>query len=204
MTEATAKAHKWEFKARFGRVRLEVAARNSAHQAGGQRDQAGRARRPATRGGRRRDAARADLASARAGGWLVRCDGTAVNNAIAELIPIIASTPADLRTRGEWLKRLWVAHQADEKPYIELLADYWGELCVSRDVASVWADRLVDTTRMALSSDRRVRGFFHAAGQGAIDRSHTAARLRKQPAFAAYRVALGPARGERRPRARAF
>ncbi len=46
-------------------------------------------------------------------------------------------------------------------PYIEQLADHWGELCASKEVASAWADRLVDTTRLALSPERSVHGFFY-------------------------------------------
>ena len=45
--------------------------------------------------------------------------GTAVNNAIRELVPIISNAPADSKTRDEWLERLWAAHEADEMPYIE-------------------------------------------------------------------------------------
>lgn len=37
----------------------------------------------------------------------------------------------------------------------------WGELCASREVASAWADRLIGITRLALSPDRNVRGYFH-------------------------------------------
>ena len=33
--------------------------------------------------------------------------GTAVNHAIARLVPIIADAPADIRTREKWLERLW-------------------------------------------------------------------------------------------------
>src|SRR6185436_8167472 len=62
--------------------------------------------------------------------------GTAVNNAIVELVPVIAKAPAEMETRREWLERLWEAHAADAMPYIELLADYWGELCGSKEVAS--------------------------------------------------------------------
>jgi len=87
--------------------------------------------------------------------------GTAVNHAIADLVPIIASAPADARTRETWLERLFEAHAADEIPYIELLADHWGELCASKEVASTWADRLVGITRMALSRDKERRGHFH-------------------------------------------
>ncbi len=86
--------------------------------------------------------------------------GTAVNHAIAELVPIIANAPADTKTRDAWLERLFEAHQADQIPYIEQLADHWGELCASKDVASAWADRLVGITRMALSPDKSLRGHF--------------------------------------------
>jgi hypothetical protein len=87
--------------------------------------------------------------------------GTAVNNAIATLVPIIADAPADARTRAAWLDRLWEAHAADQIPYIERLADYWGELCASPEVADAWADELLGITRVALSPDKNVRGHFH-------------------------------------------
>jgi len=87
--------------------------------------------------------------------------GTAVGNAIGELVPIIADAPADAKTRDAWLERLFEAHQADQIPYIERLADHWGELCASKEVASAWADKLVGVTRMALSPDKTLRGHFH-------------------------------------------
>lgn len=87
--------------------------------------------------------------------------GTAVNHAIAQLVPVIVAAPADADTRARWLDRLFDAHAADEIPYIERLADYWGELCGSPEVASTWADRLIGITRLALSRDKGVRGYFH-------------------------------------------
>ena len=87
--------------------------------------------------------------------------GTAVGNAIGELVPLIASAPADAKTRDAWLERLFEAHQEDQIPYIERLADHWGELCASKEVASAWADKLVGITRMALSPDKTLRGHFH-------------------------------------------
>ncbi len=86
--------------------------------------------------------------------------GTAVNNAIAALVPIIAAAPADGPTRDAWLERLWDAYQDDGIPYIELLGDYWGELCASKELASRWADRLIGTCKMAWSPDPNLRGFF--------------------------------------------
>jgi hypothetical protein len=41
------------------------------------------------------------------------------------------------------------------------LADFCGELCASKEVASTWADRLVGITRTALSPDKNLRGHFH-------------------------------------------
>lgn len=89
--------------------------------------------------------------------------GTAVNRAIEALVPIIAEAPAEHATREKWLERLFTAHQNDKMPYIESLAEQWGELCASPEVASAWADHLLETTRMAFSQDRKPRGYFHGA-----------------------------------------
>jgi hypothetical protein len=87
--------------------------------------------------------------------------GTAVNHAIDAMVPIIASAAATDTVRQKWLERLFTAHQADEVPYIETLTDYWGELCVTKEIANAWADRLLDVTRLALSPDKSLRGHFH-------------------------------------------
>jgi len=86
--------------------------------------------------------------------------GTAVNNAIVELVPIIANAPADPKTRDAWLERLFDAYQNDGIPYIEWLGDHWGTLCASKEVASAWADQLVDGVKLAWSPDPSLRGFF--------------------------------------------
>ena len=87
--------------------------------------------------------------------------GSAVNRAIEELVPLIGQAPASKELREQWLERLFEAHANDDIPYIEQLADFWGDLCGSKDVASEWADRLIGTTRLALSPDKTVRGIFH-------------------------------------------
>ena len=87
--------------------------------------------------------------------------GTAVNKAITTLVPIIAMAPADDKLRLSWLERLYQAHADDDIPYIESLADFWGELCATPELAHHWADELLPTTRNALSRDKQMRGFFH-------------------------------------------
>lgn len=89
--------------------------------------------------------------------------GTAVNNAITALVEIIVAAPASKQARDKWLKRLFEALAADQMPYIERLADYWGDLCASPELASRWADELIGITRMALSPDKSLRGHFHGS-----------------------------------------
>ena len=87
--------------------------------------------------------------------------GTAVNRGIAALAEIIASAPVETETRERWLEHLFEAHAADQIPYIEALADHWGELCASPELASRWADELLGITRMALRPQEGARGYFH-------------------------------------------
>lgn len=89
--------------------------------------------------------------------------GTAVNHAIDELVLLLASAPADAKTRDAWLERLYDAYQADGIPYIERLGDHWGALCASKEVASAWADRLIDSVMVAWNPDPKARGFFKGA-----------------------------------------
>lgn len=86
--------------------------------------------------------------------------GSAINAATDKLVPIIAGAAADAKTRDAWLERLFDAYQDDEIPYIELLGDRWGELCASKEVASRWADQLLEISRLAWSGDPSRRGFF--------------------------------------------
>ncbi|WIG99395.1 hypothetical protein KGD87_25315 [Myxococcus sp. SDU36] len=86
--------------------------------------------------------------------------GTAVNHAIAELVPLIASAPVDAAARDAWLERLWEAYQADDIPYIESLGHHWGALCAAPDVASAWADNLIGTVRLAWSPSPDLHSFF--------------------------------------------
>lgn len=70
--------------------------------------------------------------------------GSAVNNSIETLVPIISKALADDKVRDQWLKRLWQAVEDDQMPYIEMIPDYWGELCVTPERASLWADEFID------------------------------------------------------------
>lgn len=80
--------------------------------------------------------------------------GGAVNWTLGELIPVIAGAPADAKTRGRWLDRLWRAIQDDGVSYLWLVEERWGELCASAEVASRWADEILPLLRRVWSEER--------------------------------------------------
>jgi hypothetical protein len=86
--------------------------------------------------------------------------GTAVNRAIETLVPIVAQAPASDNLRDKWLERLWCAIEDDDIPYIELLPDHWGELCVTPERASRWADRFIEGVRLTWSPELPRGGHF--------------------------------------------
>jgi hypothetical protein len=86
--------------------------------------------------------------------------GSAARAAVEALVPVIAQAPADAAVREDWLERLFEAIQNDDPPYIESLGDRWGELCATPELASYWADRLLDLVRHVQSERRRGRHAF--------------------------------------------
>jgi len=86
--------------------------------------------------------------------------GSAVNRAIEVLAPIIAKPDAGQSVRQLWLERLWEAIQDDQMPYIEHLGDFWGELCVSMEIASAWADRFLPIVQRIWSPQEPGHGYF--------------------------------------------
>ena len=76
-------------------------------------------------------------------------------------MPIIARAPADPALRRKWLEQLYQAHADDQIPYIESLADYWGELCASPEIAAEWAERLVGTVECVFRRSSENFSFFH-------------------------------------------
>ena len=86
--------------------------------------------------------------------------GSMVNHAIETLVPLLTKADVDAATRARWLDRLWEAVQEDEMPYIEYLADFWGELCVEPKVASVWADQFLPIVERIWSPAEPGHGYF--------------------------------------------
>lgn len=86
--------------------------------------------------------------------------GSMVNRAIETLVPIIAKAKVDQPVRDRWLERLWEAIQNDRMPYIEYLGDYWGELCVTPDTASRWADEFLPVIEHMWSPQSSGHGHF--------------------------------------------
>jgi hypothetical protein len=101
--------------------------------------------------------------------------GTAVNRAIETLVPIIAKADVGQAVRQKWLERLWDAVENDEVPYLEVLGNFWGELCGKPEIASRWADAFLPTVQHVWSASAGEFRFFkgttaclsalHAAGR---------------------------------------
>lgn len=86
--------------------------------------------------------------------------GSAVNKAIDTLVPIIVRAEVEPTLRQRWLERLWQALQDDEMPYIERLGDYWGELCVTPELASHWGDEFTPALTHNWGLPRGEGGYF--------------------------------------------
>lgn len=89
-------------------------------------------------------------------------------------MPIIIKADVDQKLRQRWLERLWQAIQDDDIPYIELLGDYWGELCVTPELASLWADEFIPVVESVWSPNASGHGFFK--GTSAVFALYTAGR----------------------------
>jgi len=89
--------------------------------------------------------------------------GGAALGAVDVLVPVIAQAPADKAMREGWLEQLFEAIQNDDPPYLELLDERWGELCATPEMASRWADRLIDLVRHVHSERRRGQHAFTRA-----------------------------------------
>jgi len=89
--------------------------------------------------------------------------GTAVNRAIDTLVPLIVKADVETGVRQRWLERLWQAVQEDEIPYIESLGEHWGALCVTPELAAVWADESLPFVEHIWSPQSSGHGFFKGA-----------------------------------------
>lgn len=86
--------------------------------------------------------------------------GTAVNRAIDTLVPIIIKADVEPRIRQRWLQRLWQALQDDNISYIESIGSYWGDLCVTPELAIQWIDEFLPFVEQAWSSKSPGHRFF--------------------------------------------
>ncbi|MBF0298647.1 MAG: hypothetical protein HQK51_08005 [Oligoflexia bacterium] len=93
--------------------------------------------------------------------------GTAVNNALDEMFNLIAATKIERLQREEWLEDIWEAYQEDGMGYLDSTGEKWGILCgnedYSRDLASKWAERMIDGLKLSWDKDKKEKyggGYF--------------------------------------------
>ena len=102
--------------------------------------------------------------------------GSAARAAVDALVPVIAQAPATEAMREKWLEQLFEAIQNDDPPYLELLDERWGEVCATPEVASRWADRLMDLVRHVHADRRRGQFAFARAESACYSALFTAGR----------------------------
>ena len=91
--------------------------------------------------------------------------GTAVYNAMDVLVDVVIKAPADKKTRGKWLERLWDAFNEDGVGFLDKLAEHWGEVCGSAQTASRWTDELLPIVRRSWEETRRGSySYFNGTG----------------------------------------
>jgi len=91
--------------------------------------------------------------------------GTAVYNAMEVLVDVVIKAPADEKTRGKWLDRLWDAFNEDGVGFLDKLGEHWGEVCGSAQAASRWADELLPTVRRCWEETRHGSySYFNGTG----------------------------------------
>lgn len=88
--------------------------------------------------------------------------GSAVNETLDQLLPVIINAPADAKTRQKWLERLWQAMEDDGVDYLAPVGDRWGEVCGSVETANHWAEELMPTLRSCWT-DPNPGNYFHGA-----------------------------------------
>ncbi|MEA3508156.1 MAG: hypothetical protein U9R40_04460, partial [Synergistota bacterium] len=86
--------------------------------------------------------------------------GATVDWAVGSLVFLIVDAPVDDQVRDKWMQRLWRAVQEDAVPYIERLPQFWGELCVTRERASAWADEFKAVLLTVWGEDWKRHGYF--------------------------------------------
>ncbi len=79
--------------------------------------------------------------------------GNAINKTLDTLIPVLIAAPADLKTRGNWLERLYEAVQDDGVQYLYPVEERWGEIAVYPELMNDYADRLMFMIRRVWSED---------------------------------------------------
>lgn len=89
--------------------------------------------------------------------------GTAVNTALAEIIPILIAAPATPKVRAVWLESLYDAVQEDGVQYLYPAEQRWGEIAVYPELMNAYADLLLPLLRRVWCTEPADR-YVHITG----------------------------------------
>jgi hypothetical protein len=79
--------------------------------------------------------------------------GTAVNNALIEMVQIIHDAPLAIQERQKLTERIWESWQEEGYGYYDELSKRWVEICVKPEILIYWADNFLPIVKNVFSSD---------------------------------------------------
>ncbi len=94
---------------------------------------------------------------------MVDCSASAVSSmmrkVVGELTVVFSKAELATEERQAMLERMYVAYRADQMGVSEALGESWGRLCSDNEIASQWADKLLEECKLAWGPERG-RGYI--------------------------------------------
>jgi len=78
--------------------------------------------------------------------------GNIVNNAIIEMVEVIAKAKLSSKDRLKLIERIWESWQEEGYGYYDMLSEFWPLLCVEPDIMNYWADYFLPVVKNVFSS----------------------------------------------------
>lgn len=79
--------------------------------------------------------------------------GSAVGNALIEMVQIIRDAPLSISDRKKMTERIWKSWQEEDYGYYDTLTEQWAELCAEPEIMTYWADSFLPIVQQVFSSD---------------------------------------------------
>ncbi|MBN1602164.1 MAG: hypothetical protein JW915_11175 [Chitinispirillaceae bacterium] len=79
--------------------------------------------------------------------------GTAVGNAVIEIVQVIHDAPLAIEERQKLIERIWDSWEEEGYGYYDELSEKWTELCAEPEIMTYWADSFLPIVKQIFSTD---------------------------------------------------